>query len=117
MTSAQRPRGRGAASARRRLGTGASRVLFRGSSFRASERSQPFWTKVSLPSGRTSDTVTCRSTLGAEDRIHARSAPTKTTAVSEERGADTYDPALPAGLWSQRYCGNAVQSPPGPELV
>ena len=36
-------------------------------SLRSLARSQPFWTNVSLPSGRTSLTVAWRSTSGVED--------------------------------------------------
>ena len=47
---------------------------------RCSARSTPAWMKVSLPSGRTSDSVTPRSALVEEDRIHrsALAEPTKT---------------------------------------
>ena len=89
MTFAQRPCGSGAASRRRRLGTGSSSVLLRASSLRALARSQPLCTNVSWPSGRTSETVAWRSTLRAEARIHAASAPPPTTAVSAASGADT----------------------------
>ena len=48
-----------------------SGVLFSRSSLRSSPRSQPLWTNVSLPSGRTSVTVACRSTLGFEERTRS----------------------------------------------
>jgi hypothetical protein len=95
------PFGSGAASDFWKLGTGSSLVLFFLSSLRSLVRSQPLWTKVSLSSGRTSDTVTCRSTLGAAAWIQPLSAPAPITAVSERSGLETYESACPAGLRDQ----------------
>ncbi len=39
-------------------------------SLRSLARSHPFWTNVSLPSGRTSLTVAWRSTSGVDERSH-----------------------------------------------
>ena len=49
-------------------------------------RTQPFCTKVSLPSGLTSLIVACRSTLGAEERTQALTAPAPITVVSPASG-------------------------------
>src|SRR5262245_36977344 len=77
-------------------------------------RSQPFCTKVSIPSGRTSDTVTWRSASGTDARIHACNAPAPTTAVSARSGTVVYTPAVPAGGGCQRYVGVARHRPPAP---
>ncbi len=60
-------------------------------------RTQPFCTKVSLPSGLTSVIVAWRSTLGFEERTQARTAPAPMTVVLLGSGLVTYDAALPAG--------------------
>ena len=70
-----------------------------------------------MPSGRISETVTWRSTLGAEALIHACTAPPPTTTVFAASGALTYDSAVPGGFCSHWYWGVAVHSPPGPEPV
>src|SRR6185503_6663235 len=103
-TRANLPRGSGARSRRRRLGTGASGVLLRGSSLRLLARSQPLCTYVSSPSGRTSDTVTCRSTSGL-DLTHSCRAPAPTTTVFDLSGALMYDSSLPS---THLYGGVAV---------
>ena len=51
------------------------------SSLRSLARSQPFCTKVSLPSGLTSVSVACRSTFGVEERTQACTAPAPMTVV------------------------------------
>ena len=96
---------------RRRLGTGSSAVLLRRSSLRALARSQPFCTNVSLPSGRTSETVTWRSTLGAEERIHASSAPAPTTAVSAVERRGHVGQRGPGGVLRQWYGGRRGPQP------
>ena len=58
----------------------------RRSSVRASLRSQPFWTKVSLPSGRISVIVAWRSTFGTEALIHVYTAPGPTTVFAAPSG-------------------------------
>ena len=64
---------------------------------RSLPRTQPFCTKVSLPSGRTSVTVAWRSTLGVEERTQACTAPAPMTVAFWLSGLVTYDAALPAG--------------------
>ena len=76
-------------------------MLLAASSLRALARSQPPWTKVSFPSGRTSVIVAWRSTSGAVARTQARSAPAPTTVVSAVSGAVVYDSAVPAGFGRQ----------------
>jgi hypothetical protein len=71
----------GCASAFVSVGWACSSVLV-GVSLRASLRSQPLCTKVSIPSGRTSETVTWRSTSRAEERTQASSDPAPTIVVS-----------------------------------
>ena len=58
-------------------------------SLRSLARSQPFWTKVSLPSGRTSLTVAWKSTFGVEDLTHRWTAPPPIAVVLAVSGADT----------------------------
>ena len=62
-------------------------------------RTQPLCTKVSLPSGRTSLTVACRSTFGVDDLTHRRTAPAPMTVVVAGSGSVTYATALPAEVW------------------
>src|SRR5476649_2190189 len=83
-------------------------------SLRSLARIQPFWTKVSLPSGRTSLTVAWRSTSGVDDCTHRLTEPPPTTVVSLVSGADTYDTAEPAGDCTQFHChwDAAPHSPP-----
>jgi len=71
------------------------------SSLRSSARSQPPCTNVSLPSGRTSLIVACRSTFGAEERTQACSAPAPMTAALSLSGLVRYEAALPDGLCVQ----------------
>src|SRR5262245_6491798 len=96
----------------------ASRLLLVVSSLRSLARSHPFCTNVSLPSGRTSLTVACRSTSGVEDRSHRWTAPAPMTVVSVVIGADTYDTAVPAGFCSQFHChaDAFAHNPPVPVL-
>src|SRR5690349_1311652 len=98
----------GDASAAVNVGTGSSVVLARlnmlfdvVASLRSLARSQPFCTNTSLPSGRTSLTVACKSTSGVEDRTHSDTAPLPTTVVFAVSGGDTYDTAVPAGFGCQ----------------
>ena len=51
-------------------------------SLRSLARIQPFWTNVSLPSGRTSLTVACRSTSGVDDLTQRLTAPAPIAVVS-----------------------------------
>src|SRR5262249_58090935 len=85
-------------------------------SLRSLARSQPFCTNVSLPSGRTSLTVACRSTSGVEDFTHRCTAPPPITVVLAASGAETYDTAAPAGGWTQfhSHCEALPHSPPPP---
>ena len=78
-----------------------SSVLWRGSSFRSLARSQPFCTNVSLPSGRTSEIVACRSTSLVDAWIQSCTAPAPNTTVLDCSGADTNDTEVPAGFCSQ----------------
>src|SRR6202007_2481477 len=64
-------------------------------SLRSLPRIHPFWTKVSLPSGRTSLTVAWRSTSGVDDFPQELTAPPPITVVSAPSGAETYDTAEP----------------------
>src|SRR5580700_4441515 len=95
-TWTNRPAGIGEASAFVKLGIGSSRVL--GclnmlsdpvESLRSLARIHPFWTNVSLPSGRTSLIVASRSTLGVEERTQRSTAPDPTTTVFAVSGVDT----------------------------
>src|SRR5215813_10987312 len=70
-------------------------------SFRSLARIQPFWTKVSLPSGRTSLIVACRSTSGVDDFTQRLTEPPPMAVVSVPSGADTYETAEPAGGCTQ----------------
>src|SRR5438876_3737640 len=70
-------------------------------SLRRLARIQPFWTNVSLPSGRTSLTVAWRSTSGADDLTQRLTAPPPMAVVLVVSGADTYDTAEPAGGCAQ----------------
>src|SRR3954451_2378323 len=117
VTFTKRLRGSDLTSRARRLRTGSSGLLFRASSLRSLARSQPPCTKVCLPSGRTSLTVTCRSTLGLEERIQAFTAPAPITVVLASSGLVRYDKAPPAGLCVHLYGGVAVHSPPSPPAV
>ena len=67
----------------------AKSVLLAASSLRMLVRSQPLCTKVSLPSGRTSEIVAWRSALGAELRIHASTAPAPRIVASLVSGSLT----------------------------
>ena len=58
-------------------------------SLRSLARIQPFWTKVSLPSGRTSLTVACRSTSGVDDFTQRLTEPPPIAVVSALSGAET----------------------------
>src|ERR1051325_859860 len=116
----------GDASAARNVGMGSSAVLGRlkmlfdvVDSFRSLARIQPFCTNVSLPSGRTSLIVACRSTSGVDDRTHTVTAPLPTTVVLAVSGDVTYDTALPAGYCCQfqLHCDALPQRPPGPALL
>ena len=89
MTSTKWLRGIGETSASRRLRTGSSSVLLAASSLRSLARTQPPCTKVSLPSGRTSLIVACRSTFGVDERTQTFTAPAPTTVVSPLSGAVT----------------------------
>ena len=90
------PAGIGDASAAVKLGIGSSVVLGRLNmlfvsveSLRSLARSQPFCTNVSLPSGRTSLIVACRSTSGVDERTQSETAPVPMTVVSLVSGAET----------------------------
>jgi hypothetical protein len=98
VTSTKRPRGIGETSEARELSTGSSSLLLCGSSSRSLARTQPFCTNVSLPSGRTSVMIACRSTLGVEERTHTCTAPAPMMAVLVRSGAVMYVTAVPAGL-------------------
>src|ERR1700730_19402438 len=65
-------------------------------SLRSLARIQPFWTNVSLPSGRTSLTVAWRSTSGVDDLTQRWMAPPPIAVVLLAIGADRYDTAEPA---------------------
>ena len=97
----------------RRLRTGSSGVLLAASSLRSLPRSQPPWTKVSLPSGRTSLIVAWRSTFGVEERTQACTAPAPmTVVVGAQRARSGTTRALPAGL-----CGPLVGRRRGPQAA
>src|SRR5450432_1740075 len=105
------PAGIGDASAVVNVGIGSSAVLFclnmlseLVESLRSLARIQPFWTNVSLPSGRTSLIVACRSTSGVDDRTQRSTAPLPTTVVFAVSGAETYETAVPDGLCCQFHC-------------
>src|SRR5256885_849237 len=115
----------GEASAALNVGTGSSAVLGRlkmlfesVESLRSLARIQPFCTNVSLPSGRTSLIVACRSTSEVEDRTQRWTAPPPMTAVFVTSGAETYERADPGGYCFQRHChwDAFPQSPPAPVL-
>src|SRR3954451_3717192 len=101
----------------RRLRTASSFLLFLRSSLRSFARSQPDCTNVSLPSGRTSVIVACKSTLRLEERTHARTAPAPSTTVSPFSGGLVYETAVPFGFGAHLYGGVAVHSPPSPPAV
>src|SRR5687767_1953005 len=101
----------------RRLRTGASSELFFLSSLRMFARAQPFWTNVSLPSGRTSVITAWRSTVRLEDFTHASTRPGPITTVSSVNGAVTYDAEPPSGLCGHSYAGDAVHRPFSPAPV
>src|SRR4051794_3184115 len=117
VTSVKSSAGSDEKSDSRRLSTGSSAVLFAASSLRALPRTHPFCTKVSLPSGLTSVIVACRSTLGAEERTQALTAPAPITRVSAGGGSLREGTALAGGLCSHSYSGVAVQRPPSPAAV
>src|SRR5438045_8046467 len=98
-------------SRRRPLGHGSSAVLFFGSSLPKLLRSQPPWTKVSLPSERTSLIVTWRSMIFFGDLTHARSAPAPMTTVFWVNGSVTKEAAVPFGSRSHLYGGVVVHRP------
>src|SRR5438132_13229313 len=87
-------------------------------SLRSLARIQPFCTNVSLPSGRTSLTVTWRSTSRVDDFTHTCTAPAPMTEVFAAIGAEVYETAEPGGLCSQFHvhCDALPQSPPDPVL-
>src|SRR6476646_1449657 len=116
----------GEASASVNVGIGSSAVLgclnmlFESvESLRSLARSQPFWTKVSVPSGRTSLMVACRSTSGVDDRTQRSTAPLPMTVALAVSGADTYETAVPDGFCCQFHChwDALPHSPPGPVLL
>src|SRR3954468_22039224 len=88
-------------------------------SLRSLARIQPFWTNVSLPSGRTSLTVATRSTSGVDERTQRLTAPLPTTAVFAVSGAVTYETAVPAAFCCHRqsHCDAFPHRPPVPVLV
>src|SRR5271165_7501197 len=88
-------------------------------SLRSLARIQPFWTKLSFPSGRTSVTVAWRSTSGVDDSTQRFTAPPPMAVVSVLSGADTYDTAEPAWGCTQFHSHSdaSPQRPPGPALV
>jgi hypothetical protein len=108
------------------VGTGSSVVLGRlkmlfesVESLRSLARIQPFWTKVSIPSGRTSLIVACRSTSGVDDLTQRCTAPLPRTVVACVSGAVTYETDVPAGFCFHRqsHCDALPQSPPEPVLL
>src|SRR4249919_4404358 len=88
-------------------------------SLRSLARIQPFWTKVSLPSGRTSLIVACRSTSGVDDRTQRFTAPLPMTVVSPVSGGETYETAVPEGCCCQfhSHCDALPHRPPVPVLL
>src|SRR5579862_3162514 len=124
-TGTNRPEGIGFTFLGSIVGIGASsvgsclRMLFEfWANLRSLARIHPFCTNVSLPSGRTSLTVACRSTSGVDDSTHRRSAPAPITVVSAVSGSDTYDTALPAAGCSHFHSHSDAlpQRPPVPVL-
>src|SRR5690349_18545764 len=110
-TSVNFPAGIGCASEATNVGIGSSSVLLclnmllaLVDSLRSLARIQPFWTKVSLPSGRISLTVACRSTSGVEDRTHTCTAPPPMTAVFAVSGREAYDTPEPVAVSVQFHC-------------
>src|SRR5438876_4132289 len=102
------PAGIGDASDARNEGIGSSAVLVRLNmlsdvveSLRSLARIQPFCTNVSLPSGRTSLIVACRSTSGVDDRTQMSTAPEPMTVVFVPNGAERYDTEAPDGYCCQ----------------
>src|SRR5206468_4104012 len=85
---------------------------------RSLPRTQPPWTNVSLPSGRTSLTVACRSTFGFDDRTQTYTAPAPTTVVLPTSGFVRYETSVPAGRCShfQDHCEALPHRPPLPVL-
>src|SRR3954462_14523522 len=81
----------------RRLSQGSRSVLLRASSLRSLPRTQPPCTNVSLPSGRISDTVACRSTSGRDERTQRRTDPAPITVVFAGRPRVAYETAVPEG--------------------
>src|SRR5579859_656246 len=124
-TSTKRFLGSGSRSLARALGIGLSNVLGSLRKLADPEASlrqllcrYPFWTNVSLPSGRTSLIVAWRSTIGREARTHTWTAPAPTTVVSLASGAETYDTAVPAGFGFQVHCHcEALPHSPPPSLL
>ena len=119
MTSGERAlgqrRGVGAAEA---SGTARAACSCAGSSLRSLARSQPLWTNVSLPSGRTSVIVACRSTSGVEDLIHSLDRAARRRSSCPRRAARSRTRrAVPAGFWVQLYGGVAFHRPPVPPPV
>src|SRR2546430_16886301 len=88
--------GMGCTSDARKVGIGWSSVgpclkmLFElAASLRSLARIQPFWTNVSLPSGRASLTVAWRSTSGVDDLTQRWTAPPPMAVALVVSGADT----------------------------
>src|ERR1700694_3372586 len=116
----------GEASAAVKVGIGSSAVLSRLNmlfefveSLRSLARIQPFWMKVSFPSGPTSLIVAWRSTSGVDDRTQRSTAPLPMTVVSAVSGAETYETAVPDGLCCQFHChwDALPHTPPPPVLL
>ena len=76
-------------------------MLFFASSLRMLARTQPPWTKTSLPSGRTSLIVACRSTSGRAERALITTLPAPITVVSSASGSVMNEAAVPSGCGSQ----------------
>src|SRR5436190_14815642 len=115
------PAGIGEASRAVKVGIGSSVVLRCLNSFmvfvdslRSLARSQPFWTNVSFPSGRTSLIVACRSTSGVDDRTQRLTAPAPTTVALVVSGAETYETAVSDELCCQfqSHCDALPHNPP-----
>src|SRR6478609_7421800 len=113
----------GEASAAVKVGIGSSAVLGRLNMFfefveslRSLARIQPFWTKVSLPSGPTSLIVAIRSTSGVDDCTQRFTAPLPMTVVFAVSGAETYETAVPDGFCCQfhSHWDALPHSPPVP---
>ena len=96
-----------------------NRLFVPAESVRSLARIHPFWTNVSIPSGRTSLTVACKSTSGVDDRTHRLTDPAPMTVVFSLNGADTTDTAVPDGFCFQSHCQLEAlpQSPPPPVLL